>query len=227
MYALLRVALSSGPGEEPHLGVLTPEEWRALLTLAREQTVTGLVYDALRRPQYACFVPEEISLPLMLEAEKIERRSKKVRGVADELLSGLSAAGLYPIIFKGPSIAALYPVPELRISGDIDLYVPPTEADAAVEWLCGHGAMVSSSPDGALLSRMGGIDIDLHTRYFDLAEDMIGESAKGRQLKEISTEYSSEIKIGESMELKWGNEDDLYYLEGNTERRVFRMSLKY
>jgi acyl-ACP thioesterase len=66
-----------------------------------------------------------------------------------------------------------------------------------------------------------------NTRYFDLAEDMIGESAKGRQLKEISTEYSSEIKIGESMELKWGNEDDLYYLEGNTERRVFRMSLKY
>ena len=74
------------------------------------------------------------------------------------------------------------------------------------------------------------VDLNGHmnnTRYFDLAEDMIGESAKGRQLKEISTEYSSEIKIGESMELKWGNEDDLYYLEGNTERRVFRMSLKY
>ncbi len=74
------------------------------------------------------------------------------------------------------------------------------------------------------------VDLNGHmnnTRYFDLAEDMIGESSKGRQLKEISTEYSSEIKIGESMELKWGNEDDLYYLEGNTERRVFRMSLKY
>ena len=74
------------------------------------------------------------------------------------------------------------------------------------------------------------VDLNGHmnnTGYFDLAEDMIGESAKGRQLKEISTEYSSEIKIGESMELKWGNEYDLYYLEGNTERRVFRMSLKY
>jgi hypothetical protein len=105
----------------------------------------------------------------MLEAEKIERRSRKVRQLADELLAGMTAAGLSPVLLKGPSIAALYPVPELRVSGDIDLFVQPSEADAAVAWLRGQGASVVLTPEGALESRLGGIDIDLHTRYFDLA----------------------------------------------------------
>jgi len=107
-------------------------------------------------------------------------------------------------------------IEEERTGNEISLPVPPKATDF--------------TNNGSFTVPFSFVDLNGHmnnTRYFDLAEDMIGESAKGKQLKEISTEYSSEIKIGESMDLKWGNKDGLNYMEGSTDRRVFRMSLRY
>ena len=75
------------------------------------------------------------------------------------------------------------------------------------------------------------VDLNGHmnnTRYYDLAEDCIGAAAAGSTLTSIAVEYQNEARLGETLSLRWGEEDaGSYYLCGETDRTVFRMRLKY
>ena len=74
------------------------------------------------------------------------------------------------------------------------------------------------------------VDLNGHmnnTRYFDLAEDSIGEAAEGRTLKRIETEYINEARFGEKLVLRWQKREDAYLLSGESSRPVFRMKLSY
>ena len=74
------------------------------------------------------------------------------------------------------------------------------------------------------------VDLNGHmnnTRYFDLAEDCIGAAAAGRELKAVSVEYQNEARLGETLSLRWGGEEESFFLCGETERPVFRMGLEY
>ena len=74
------------------------------------------------------------------------------------------------------------------------------------------------------------VDLNGHmnnTRYFDLAEDCVGEAALGRKLREIRTEYVNEARFGESLHLSWGEENGEVFLSGESDKPVFRMALRY
>ncbi len=74
------------------------------------------------------------------------------------------------------------------------------------------------------------VDLNGHmnnTRYFDLMEDCLPDPAAGRKLREISTEYSSEAKLGDTLSVRWGGEEGSYYLEGSLEKPCFRMALRF
>ena len=74
------------------------------------------------------------------------------------------------------------------------------------------------------------VDLNGHmnnTRYFDLAEDCVGQAEAGRKLRAVSVEYQNEARLGETLLLRWGEEEGNCFLSGETERPVFRMGLKY
>ncbi len=74
------------------------------------------------------------------------------------------------------------------------------------------------------------VDLNGHmnnTRYFDLAEDLIPAAAEGRRLREISVEYAVEAKLGETLRVTAERADSLYRVSGETEKKIFRMELKY
>ena len=74
------------------------------------------------------------------------------------------------------------------------------------------------------------VDLNGHmnnTRYFDLAEDCLGEAAAGKRLTEISVEYQNEARLGETLRLSWGGEGEERFLCGETGRPVFRMRMAY
>ena len=64
-----------------------------------------------------------------------------------------------------------------------------------------------------------------NTRYYDLAERCIGR--EGEHPCRIVTEHQSEIRLGQSMRVSWGQEGERYYIEGGNEGPVFRMELDY
>ena len=74
------------------------------------------------------------------------------------------------------------------------------------------------------------VDLNGHmnnTRYFDLMEDCIPAAAEGKRLKSISTEYTSEVCLGDVLSLRWGAQEEECYLEGALEKPCFRMRMKY
>jgi hypothetical protein len=48
------------------------------------------------------------------------------------IVGPLTAAGLEPLLFKGPAVACLYPEPGLRPMDDIDVILPPSQYEAAL-----------------------------------------------------------------------------------------------
>ena len=74
------------------------------------------------------------------------------------------------------------------------------------------------------------IDMNGHmnnTRYFDLAENVFPPAAAGTEPSRILVEYSSELLLGETYDLSWGEKDSHFYLKGGGEKPSFRIVIDY
>ena len=108
---------------------LTHVEWAKLYNMAKVQTLIGVLNDGVHR------LPEH-QLPPDHVLEKWDRVTGKIaemhrnheRRVA-ELESILKDSGLQGCILKGTGLSHLYPNPERRMSGDIDLWIKGKRAD--------------------------------------------------------------------------------------------------
>lgn len=74
------------------------------------------------------------------------------------------------------------------------------------------------------------IDMNGHmnnTRYFDLAEDFIPSPSAGDKLRAVTVEYSNEARLGELIRVGIGQDGNNYYINGSTDKQIFRMLLEY
>lgn len=144
------------------MAALSPEQWGELLKMAREQSVSGLVCQALQKAPPEASVPEEILFKMVSETVRIVRAGGQAAVAEGKALSRFAA--LSPIVMKGSRCAARYPDPKMREAGDVDLYIPPESFPEAV----GLAEDVTLSPDGSFQYREEDILIDVHSAYFDL-----------------------------------------------------------
>ena len=73
------------------------------------------------------------------------RRCSSFRVAVALAVRPLTEAGLEPLVFKGPAVAARYPEPGLRPMDDIDLLLPVTDHRRALDALAGAGWRVARS----------------------------------------------------------------------------------
>ena len=67
-----------------------------------------------------------------------------------------------------------------------------------------------------------------NTFYYAVAERCLGRDARQDAPGEILTEHQSEALCGETLHLRWGEENGLCYISGeHGDRPVFRMNLRY
>jgi len=74
------------------------------------------------------------------------------------------------------------------------------------------------------------VDMNGHmnnVRYFDLAENAFPAAAEGRIPKSILIEYSSELLLGEHLDILWGERDGTYYLKTGGDKPSFRIVMEY
>lgn len=99
------------------------EEWTSLLVEAKKQTVVSLLLRGLERLSPSQRPPQEVLLRWIgtgqMEAEAYTLQCKRAR----ELTQRLTAASYKSCVLKGVGLSQLYPTPEHRIGGDIDLWV--------------------------------------------------------------------------------------------------------
>ena len=129
-FALLRSALWGNNEDLPK--ELSEKEAFNLFKVVEEQSVSGLVFDAIIR--------NEMKIPqsFVFEAVGIEGRIKLVnKHLNDELKEFVKLSLRDYVVVKGQTIAAIYPDASLRMPGDIDFLVHDYESAKVVierEW---------------------------------------------------------------------------------------------
>lgn len=107
---------------------------KAVRDLAISQGVWTLVYPVLE--QYAD-VKEYLQEFMQMVAMGIQKTTFQLHTIAE-----LNNAGFKACLLKGASVAALYPHPEYRISGDTDILIKPEEEKEIIKFLEQNGYTV-------------------------------------------------------------------------------------
>ena len=139
--------------------------WDAMRNLARQQAVGGLFYRGITHLPEHQLPPAGIRLQLMADADSIQRSHARVQRVQEKLSVRFEQASVPYIIQKGSEAGKYYPYPELRESGDIDLYCPFFEGAKALF------PDAEAAPDGSLCFVRDGVSVELHPNYYDLSRE--------------------------------------------------------
>lgn len=99
---------------------LTEEEWTGVYNCSSGHNVSALVYEVACRSNN---VPNDIMIRLSFEARKTIVSNYRTFFFAKSVSDLLKEENIESVILKGMSAARLYPVPELRKGGDIDILI--------------------------------------------------------------------------------------------------------
>ncbi len=166
VFLFLRTALGTGRGEAAPSWENT--DWQEVAKIAREQTVSALVFAGLSSLPCPPDIPEDVSTSLMLDSGRTEHKSSLIAAQASSLIEKMRSSGLSPILMKGPAVAAYYPEPAFRAGGDIDIYFREEEFSEALKFLKDSGFNPEPGPDGSYVCKASPASLDIHPRYFDL-----------------------------------------------------------
>lgn len=110
----------------------------AVMRLAREHAVTGLVANATMRNRIviAGGVAEgrgEVVMRLMQQTMAHRQNQRRFEDAVGRFARLMKENGIAYVVFKGLAVARYYPEPFVRTMGDVDFYVPKSCFDRAVE----------------------------------------------------------------------------------------------
>lgn len=98
-------------------------EWAKLLLIAQRQALVGLLVCGIERLPQEKLPAKKLLLQWIGEAQLIEHQNAKMNNEAARLTKLFESEGHYTAILKGQANALLYPNPQSRQPGDIDIWV--------------------------------------------------------------------------------------------------------
>ena len=120
---LLRQGLWDRQEDCSALFPLDEKEWNEIHSMARKQTVQGIIYDGIRLLPTEAVPPRKVLLGWMVEVDTLERVNRQHRETIKALQQIYVQSPSIPfLLLKGIGTADFYPHPEHRIAGDIDLW---------------------------------------------------------------------------------------------------------
>ena len=166
LFELLRAELW---GTSLSFSQLSHNEYEKLMEMAGEQTVTGLVGDSLIKNGVK--LEREDALGLYAKMKVIEKANVRVNENLVSFVNFMERKEINYIIVKGQVVGSLYPNPNARMSGDVDLYFVGdnyTKIKGLVEQRLGK--QLSKLSDGKHVEfEVNGVIFELHNKLSRLA----------------------------------------------------------
>ena len=159
MLALLRASLRQQPCE-----ALPPQvDWHRLFLIARQHGVVTLLYDAIVRLPAQLQPQGDDAISWTLSAERTRQHFAQQTAVLQQLAEKANKADLPMLLVKGNDLARLYPVPDSRACGDIDLFFFDRYSD---------GNALLGNPDAPLDGKhsshhVDGVEVENHLFFLD------------------------------------------------------------
>ena len=98
-------------------------DWKAVLRIAKEQTVTAIVAEGIETLPADMWPPKEAIRSLLMMRAKTSQMHQLLNSTLIQAVKALDADGIPSVLLKGQGVAQNYRHPESRTCGDIDLYV--------------------------------------------------------------------------------------------------------
>lgn len=161
LLSLLRCELC---GQELPSASYTPEEFRVLIRMAREQAVAALVAECLMR--HSVKVNDDGAMEIMAILVSHQRHAAQIDSHVATLAALLNTHRIPYAVFKGQVAARYYDRPYLRSTGDVDFYVPPTHYEQAKEVISREmkTAITDDHMDKHCEFAFGGTRFEMHHR---------------------------------------------------------------
>ena len=166
-------------------------DWMSVLAEAGRHKVTALLYPTIRELDG---VPENAFNKACGMAIAVAQASEAMLKRQREILDLLEARQIPCAVLKGTSFAYLYPHPELRTIGDIDILVDEENLDEACRALQADGFAPSYTAEKHLCLQKGAVWVEMHRMV-----SVFPESEKGRFTKQTMTDalrHTQEAEIG-------------------------------
>ena len=191
-----RTGDNSGAANLAQSSMLSHDEWKNIVDMAIEQTVTGVVFDALLTLPKALRPPKDIYFNLVAQVGDLEEGGYQMNKAIAYLFHAFDKAGIEVFLLKGQAVAQFYPQPLHRVHGDIDLLVPDAQnfekAIALMQSLTGDEGEPEDERSHVVFSLKGvcvevqGLNVyGIGRRCFQHYIDWAKESLKGESRKLI------------------------------------------
>ena len=143
-------------------------DWQQLYSFASKQAILSVCFDGIERlgkeyPEELKLNPigRELLMTWMGKAQQIRRHNMKVNTVAGKLFSTLREDGFRCCILKGQGNALMYPNPNSRTPGDIDVWVNASREDITEYAKC-QFKLEDDIRFHHLETTMDGVPVELH-----------------------------------------------------------------
>ena len=168
-FALLRAGLELESLGTEGWWPLGPDEWEDLYRQSRRHTVQGIVLDGLSGlPSGEGGMPMELFARWAMDVENAVKANRLQKAVLKAQKEAWTRHGLEGVVLKGQTVAAMYPRPEHRTSGDIDWWFGGDE-----DWLeankvaTANSCSLTEDSDGDVHYTLGGVTVEHHRRWND------------------------------------------------------------
>ena len=105
-------------------------DYAAIMCLAEEQSVIGLITDGMEYLK-GVKVPQEWALQFIGSTLQIEQRNKAMNEFVAKIIMLLRKNDVYTLLVKGQGVAQCYEKPLWRAAGDVDFYLNKNNYEAA------------------------------------------------------------------------------------------------
>lgn len=120
-FKLLKLCIGNPSTED--FPYMSEPEWEKLFLMARKQAIAGVLFRAIEKLPSDRKPSRNVILRWLVAAENIKQANTLINKTIPKVERMFKAAGFDGCVLKGQGIAQLYPMPELRTAGDIDLWV--------------------------------------------------------------------------------------------------------
>ena len=141
-------------------------DWRAVLRIAKEQTMMVVVTDGIETLPKELWPPKEVMMKLAMMRLKTEQAHMLLDSTIAQIVNALDAEGVHSVLLKGQGIAQNYRRPESRACGDIDLYTGLGGYERAFEIIEGlhEGRPHRDAAESIhhLHTNLNGVEVEIH-----------------------------------------------------------------
>jgi hypothetical protein len=135
MLELTKAALHGSTPDEKLFTGAGEADWNALFDLCVAQGVMSLSFEGAMRLPKDLQPPRTLKLSWIAGVEAVKKKYRHSRETAEALAGCFRENNIRMMVFKGLALSRLYPVPESREFGDMDIYLcgKAVEGDALLK----------------------------------------------------------------------------------------------